>query len=361
MDTGKLLQIIKDTQDEEAIAQTQTLLTNILNYIAQATSTAVEDINTEKQKIYVATVEQSPLSKYAVSDYDALERLKLTSLFGPGLYQRLEEHLKAPSYEVDKLLQQLISERSTAISTLSSLQTNLTHFELKTRELDGDNYEIGFSLPDNYLDISKTKEALGDFELVLHSLADATDDQQPLRIKYVSNGCIELYIQAGQDLANNFGTLLDYAIRIYTAVKMFQDIKKMVSNFKATRKKAVEKETDEQQKEQVEKLIDEMTKAIKIPDDKKVEFAGRFKKFLKHMEAGVGAEVRTPKIPEPVEPEETAPKAEKDSYKKSLKNYENKISIDGKNREIFILQQNNFYGLDTKFLEAPVEEPTEAQ
>lgn len=353
MDTGKLLQIIQDTQDEESIASTQASLNNIIAFYGQNTAEGLESIATEKQKLHSTLTELSPISKYAASDFHAMEKIGISKIFGPGLYQRLEEILASPTYEIAGLLQELVAERDQAITNLASMQTGMVHFDLKSRELDDNNYEIGFTLPENYSDLDKTESALKDFRLVLESLADATDSQQPLRIKYVSNGTIEYFIHAGVDLAQNFDVLLDYAIKIYTAIKMYEDGKKFVKNFKANRKKQVNSLVDEQKKEDVNGLIESMVKELNIATDKQAEVTGRFKEFLKHIQAGVCAEVRTPKLQAPEEPAEGSTKQEKLAHKQALANYEKKKEIDQRNQQIFILQQNNFYGMDTKFLTEP--------
>lgn len=353
MDTGKLLQIIQDTQDEEAIASTQSVLNNIISYYSQNTAAALDSIATEKQKLRSALIELSPLSKYATSDHSALKHLGISMMFGPGLYQRLEDALLAPTYEVTNLLQSLVSERELAIANLTNIKTGMTHFNLKSRVLDDSNYEIGFTLPDKYADLGETEKAIKDFRLVLESLADATNSQQPLRIKYVSNGTVEYFIHAGIDLAQNFDILLDYAIKIYTVIKMYEDGKKFLDKLTANRKTQSKKLVDEQKKDDTNKLLEDMVKELKIQDNKKSELVGRFKEFLKHIEAGVGAEVRTPKITEPKNPGENAAKEQKTAYEQSLLNFEKKMEIDTRNQQIFILQQNNFYGMDTKFLNEP--------
>lgn len=353
MDTGKLLQIIQDTQDEESIASTQSSLNNIISFYSQNTAEGLESISAEKQKLHNTLTELSPISKYATSDFHAMEKLGISTIFGPGLYQRLEEIFASPTYEVAGLLQVLVAERDQAIANLASMQSGMAHFHLKSRELDDSNYEIGFTLPETYADLDKTEAALKDFRLVLESLADATNSQQPLRIKYVSNGTIEYFIHAGVDLAQNFDVLLDYAIKIYTAIKMYEDGKKFLKNFKADRKKQANSLVDAQKEDEVDGLVDSMVKELKIATDKKVEVTGRFKEFLKHIQAGVCAEVRTPKLQAPEEPAESATKQEKAAHKQALANYEKKREIDQRNQQIFILQQNNFYGMDTKFLTDP--------
>lgn len=361
MDTGKLLQIIQDTQAEESIASTQASLNNIIAYYGQNTAEGLESIAAEKEKLHNTLTELSPVSKYATSDYHALDKLGVSNIFGPGLYQRLEDILASPTYEVAALLQELVAERDQAITNLNNIQTGMTHFDLKSRELDDNNYEIGFTLPDTYSDLDKTETALKDFRLVLESLADATDSQQPLRIKYVSNGTIEYFIHAGVDLAQNFDVLLDYAIKIYTAIKIYEDGKKFLKNFKADRKKKVSSLVDEQKQEDVNSLVEAMIKELKISNDKKTELTGRFKAFLKHYQSGVSAEVRTPNLKAPEEPAESATKQEKAAYKQASLNYEKKKAIDQRNQQIFILQQNNFYGMDTKFLTEPANPKDKSQ
>lgn len=350
MDTGKLLQIIQDTQDEESIISTQTIIKNIVSYYSQNTAAALESIAAEKRKLHTVLTETSPISKYAHSDFSALTNLGVSTIFGPGLYQRLENALLAPTYEVTNLLQTIITERELAIANLASIQTGMVHFNLKSRSLDNGNFEIGFTLPDFYADLDKTEIAIKDLRLVLESLADAINSQQPLRIKYVSNGTVEYFIHAGLELAQNFDILLDYAIRIYTAIKMYEDGKKFLDKLTTDRKKQSKKLVDEQKVDDTNKLIEDMVKELEIPEDKKAEFTGRFKGFLKHIESGVGAEVRTPKISEPKDPGEDASKEQKAAYKQSLTSFKNKKEIDERNRQIFVLQQNNFYGMDTKFL-----------
>ncbi len=361
MDTGKLLQIILDTQEEESIASTQATLSSIITLYGQNTAEGLESIATEKQKLHSTLTELSPICRYAVSDYHAMEKLGVSSIFGPGLYQRLEEALVSPTYEVTGLLQALVAEREQAITNLAAIQTGMTHFDLKSRMLDDSNYEIGFTLPDSYADLSKTEEAIKDFRLVLESLADATGSQQPLRIKYVSNGTIEYFIHAGAELAQNFDVLLDYAIKIYTAMKMYEDGKKFLSGFKADRKKQANKLVDDQKKDEVNELIETMVKELKIATDKQAEVTGRFREFLKHIQAGVGAEVRTPKIEAPEDPGESASKQEKATHKQALINFTMKKEIDSRNQQIFMLQQNNFYGMDTKFLDVTNEDTTNGE
>jgi hypothetical protein len=353
MDTGILLKVIEDIQDEEKSAKIQSLLQNIVSYYDASDPTS---LNTTKEQIYEA-VTSSRISQYALSDYQVLERLNVERLFGPGLYQNLDDALSAQSHEVKVKLQQLVTERETALASLTELNTALGKFDFESRALDDSHYEIGFVLPASYADLAKTEKAIKDLGQLLNALSDAVDVQQPLKIKYVSNGSIEIFLDVAVELAQNFDVVIDYALKVYAAIEMFKGIKKQYKKYSVARKKKAEKLADEEKKEQVEKLVDELIQTLGIKEEAdKTAVTILFKQFLKHIEAGVGAEVHTPKTAEPEEPATEAKPAEKKAYRESLKAYEKKKEIDSRNREIFILQQNNFYGMDTKFLDDGVDE-----
>jgi len=348
MDTGKLLKIIDDIQEEEQNSKIQTLLNNIVSYFNGNDPTS---LNTEKEKVRVA-VTNSRISQYALSDFKALERLKVADLFGPGLYQRLQDALGSQAHEVPTLLQQLVAERNAALSSLDTLETNLLGFHFKSRALNDHNYEIGFVLPEGYLELEKTEGALKDFRLLLAELASATHDQQALKIEYVSSGSVELFVHAHAALAQHFGVVLEYALNIYEAIEIGQKLTRKIKSFSEKHKHEIEKQIKEEKEEKASQLIDEMITALGITDPETgTRVKGLFKKFLRHIERGVSAEVHTPEIAAPVEPQADATKDEKASYTEAKKLYSQKLQIDARNQKVFVLQQNNFYGMDTKFLE----------
>jgi hypothetical protein len=353
MDTGKLLKIIDDIRVEESTHSIQSSLDNIVSYYSQDTATSLANIETEKNKIYSAVM-SSRISQYAASDYDALVSIGVDKLFGPGLFQRLNDILHAQAHEITTLLQTLVSERSTALTSLSTLQKGLTDFNFKSRALTDHNYEIGFVLPESYTELQKIENAIGDFRKFLSELAAATGEQQPLKIEYVSNGTIELFVHSSINLAEHFGAVLAYALLIYDAIKDANDVKDKIKSYAKKRKSAVEKQIADQKEEEVNKLIDEMIAALGITEHEAITRVKQlFKIFLHHLEHGVSAEVHTPELAPPPEPAADATKEEKATYSNAKKMYDQKLKIDEKNREIFILQQNNFYGMNTKFLNNP--------
>ncbi len=347
IDTGKLLSVIKDILLEEAEAGIQTQVENIVSYYSASDP---ESLNAAKEKISKGLM-SSKLSHYSVSDYGALEKLNVAELFGPGLYQRLENSLNAQAHEVATLLQNLATERKSALASLEEVRASLGKFDFEPRVLEDGRYEIGFVLPASYADLAKTEQAIKDFALLLNSLADAVEAKQPLRIKYVSNGSIELFIDAGIELAQNFDVIIEFALKVYGTIEACIKTKKFFENYSKKRRQQAEKIADEEKKEKSEALIEEMIGQLNIQgEQERSDVRGRFKKFLEHIEAGVGAEVRTPDVEEPKEPNAEASDTDRRIYEQKLENFKRKQEIDSRNQEIFVLQQNNFYGMNTKFL-----------
>ena len=78
-----------------------------------------------------------------------------------------------------------------------------------------------------------------------------------------------------------------------------------------------------------------------------------FKVMLKHYVNGVVPEVRTPVLPEPVEPTDDSTEA-KNQYKKLLVDYNEKKLIDTHNRKSYLLQHGgDLDPADIKYLEDP--------
>ncbi len=354
MDTGKIIKVIDDIRRDEKKYSFQNSLDLILSNYQQ---NAPEAVNKERDKVKQGSAE-SVINKYSLSDYKALKKLDNDDFFGSDLFVRLSNILSSQPHEVPTLLQAFISSRSTKISELTQLRTSLVGAGFVSRSLDDNEYEIGFSLPESYLEIENTQAVLNELGDLLHALANAINKQQPLKIKYVSNGSLELYIQAAMDLAQHFDILLDYALKIYAGIQASKQIKDYIKKkfTNKSNKDGAEKLADADIKESTNKLIDEMIEALKLKNaDDKNRVKGLFKRFLKHLEKGVSAEVRTPQIAEPKEPGEDATAEAKKEYKSAKLAFDTMQEIEQRNRSIFILQQNNFHGVNTSFLDDPGE------
>lgn len=350
MDTGKLLKIIADIKEEEAKGKIQARLQNIADFLTQDDPASV---NAERDSIKNSVI-SSRLGEYATSDFHALEQLGVSHLFGPGLYQSLEEVLNSQTHEVRVKLSELITEREQKMNALVQAGTSLGVLDFKSRKLNNDEYEIGFVLPDAYSEMIRTEKAIRDLRIFLDALADATGHPQSHQIKYVSNGTIELFITAGLELVENFASVVSTLVEIYGIIQLFNDGARRYDNFtSAGKKKAVALNEQEKQK-QVDDKVNGLINSLGIETvEKQGRVRGLFVSLLKHVENGVGLEVRTPDTKEPTEPPVDSDDDEVSNYQQQLERYKAKKAIDANNREIFMLQKNNFYGMDTKFLQPP--------
>lgn len=354
MDTDKLLKIIEDIQKDEQDFKFQTRFQNILNFYNENNP---EALNNEKENIR-ADLEKSLLSIYVMTDYKILQGLNIANLFGINSQQEINNILNSQAHEVKSKLETFINQRQEALTKLDNIKNSLVAFGIKPRILEDNEYEIGFSFPEEYTELGNLEDVLGDIQNFLAALAEVSGESKSFKIKSVSNGSIDMFIGARLELAQHFGTALDYALKIYASIKAYQDLKNGYQNYVKKRKEAMEKANREEMEERANNLVEDFIKILKINEPSKATSVRLlFKKILKHFEKGVGAEVRTPFIPEPEEPAADASEDVKKNFKERKKLYELKQGIDEKNKEVFILQQNNFFGMDTKFLnEVNVEE-----
>lgn len=348
MDTGKLLKIIEDIQKDEQNFGFQAVFQNILNFYNENNRDA---LNKEKERLYNDLL-RSLLSNYVMTDYKIMEGLGVTKYFGNGSQQELDRILGSQAHEVKSELETYVNQRQESLNKLENVKNSLIAFGVKPRVLADNQYEIGFYFPEEYTDLANLEDLLGDIKNFLISLAVAANESKSFKINSVSNGSIEFFINAGLKLADYFGAALDYALKIYAAVKACEDLRNNYQNFVKKRKDAIEKLNKEEADEKTQKLVDEFIKKLGIKEpEKETSVRQLFKKMLKHIGKGVSAEVRTPSLPEPEPPTANAGKDIKKDFSEKKKLYEVKTKLDEKNKEIFILQQNNFYGINTQFLD----------
>lgn len=351
MDTGKLIKVIDDIRADEQASSFQAILESIYTYYQQNDP---DSVNEAKDDV-IDGISTSRIFLYGAPEYKVLEKLEAVTFFGPGLLEELNNILDMQAHEVVAALQAFTSKRATKLTSLNQLRASLVEVGFESRQLTDGDYEIAFSLPNEYLEVSKTREALDDLYDFLNALSHAIDKQQPLKIKYVSSGSIEFYIQAGVDLAQNFDIVLDYALKIYAAIEATIHIKKAIKK-RMSKKHAVvaEKSATASLKEETEEFTNQMIESLQLKsEDDKNRVKMLFKRFLNHIEKGVSAEVLTPKLQAPAEPPEDASTEDEKKYKSSKKAYKRNLAIEQRNREMFELQQGGFDEATIKLLEDP--------
>lgn len=336
-----------DIQKDEKAFGLQAKFQNVTNYYSQNNPDA---LNKERDGLK-ADLENSLLANYVQSDFKILDQLGVRGFFGEESYEQLNTILGSQAHEVTKKLNEFIQRRQEALSKLNQAKSALTAFNLQAVELTDGEYEIGLSLPIEYQNVRELEKVLGDINQLLAEIASAAKETADFKISYVNNGSIEIYIQATQALAQQFDILVDYALKTYGLIEVIRTLKKGFDGFAKKRKSEMETQAEAEKDDKVEALMKQMVSELKIDS---AETQGRiiihFKKFLKHLERGVAAEVRTPHIPPPPEPAEGADKEERARIKALKAQYEGKKQIDQRNKEIYKLQSRNFDGLDTKFL-----------
>jgi hypothetical protein len=246
------------------------------------------------------------------------------------------------------------------LTKLDAAKTSLLAFDMKARVLPDGNYEIGFALPENYQTVQKVEKFLGDVRLLLSQLAANGNTAEEFKISYVNNGTIQFYIEAGQVLAQHFDIILDYALKIYAGVEMVSKVKGQIDKFAAKRKTEVAKLMEEEQKEQAKRYEEEMFLQLEITHEAdKTATKLIFRKFLKHLESGVAAEVRTPNLPLPPEPAEADEKPKRMELAQRKKSFLANEEINNRNKEIYMLQKHGFEGISLENLLPPGEDQDE--
>lgn len=105
----------------------------------------------------------------------------------------------------------------------------------------------------------------------------------------------------------------------------------------------MEKAAEEELTEKKQDLIEHFVKSLKLTGENKNDnenrVRGLFRDMVKHFEAGVTAEVKTPLIEKPREPEENDDEQTIADLKRQLKLYQQKEHIDQVNQKLFSIQK----------------------
>lgn len=349
MDTGKLLRVIQEIQKDEEDFGLQARFQNILNYFNEPNKDALK---TEREAIK-NDLSTSILSTYAMTDRQVLERIGIYRLFGEASIETIDTILKSETLVAQAQLQEYVDSRQNALSRLESLKNSLLSFGILPRNLREEEYELGFSFPDDYKDLDRLKKVISDVNNFLNALSSTTGDQEPFRISYVSNGTIEIFIHAGIHLAHDFQVVVGHIASVYGEFKLFQEfIEVTKKRFSSSRRKIIENNNKKQRDENITRIINDLIRVLGIKDpDSRNRIKELFEQLLKHLEKGVQAEVRTPIISEPAPPAEDALDEVKQTYKQNLQKYENNKQINEANQQLYLLQKNKFFGTSILMLE----------
>jgi len=340
MDTGILARIIQEIQSDENKFAFQSTFQSILTAL---TGQVQETIQAEQSKLQ-DNLDQSLQGGYVKTDYEALEALGIEDYFGLGSFVKLESMLSLIPLAAQDALTKYIADRQAAISKIEALRSSLSSFDLKPRVLEADEYEIGFSFPEQYKDVGKFNKALSDINNFLNELS-AAKKQESFKISYVSNGTIEIFLHAGMQLAHDFDLVATHIINICGFYHIAKDLTKQIEHYSPNRRKKMKAEIDGQRQEDIDASVDTLIKSLNIKEGlDRDRVKGLFVGLIEHISEGVFAEVRAPALPEPVKPAADAPPAEKNAFDLKLVEYQTKLTIDKTNKEIYLLGQDDIKG-----------------
>lgn len=136
MDTGKLLKIIQDIQKDEQDFNLQARFQNILNFYNDNNA---EALNNEKVSIS-SDLEKSILINYVMTDFKALEQLRVDEYFGIESNNEINRILNSQAHEVKQKLEEFLQKRQDSLNKLDAIKNSLTAVDLKPRILGDDQY-----------------------------------------------------------------------------------------------------------------------------------------------------------------------------------------------------------------------------
>lgn len=342
MDARKILQKINLIIGIEDAYNLQGSFNNIFSFY---TSNDPQSLENEKERIS-EVIEDSEINNFVNSDLRILEGIGVRGYFDLEAIEYLEEMLEAPGYEAQNRLNEFVNERAQLLASIRQLKSSLEALEVE-EEQTHEIYQFVLSLPEKYGDLNELEKFLKNIKVILQELNSKVKGTPP-KIISVNNGSIELFIEVAPSLAEQLTKVLDYLLKIYATKKMFDEGRNWYVDFAQKRKKDMDKITDEQLTEKQEEILAELLN--ELPADTE-EDKTRLKKlifeFVKHMENGVHAEVKTPEIEEPEEVSDEDDAATKRQKREEQKKFEQKKAIDALNKRLFLAQKE---GLDLRLL-----------
>lgn len=351
MDTGKLLKIIQDIQEDESNLGIQSKLQAFLDsYRNDRNAANLAEIDELKNLL-----PESKVANYASIEYRSLEELNINHFFGTNISTELDKILESRDPEILKMLEVYIQDRQNILNRLGTMVNPMTELGLTARVLEEDQFEVAFLFPKYFSDLENFHEALKDIQIFLARLSDALGDKEPLLITSVSNGHLEVYINAGINLAQHFSSVLDFILKAKGAFGLWNDLKKFREYLSSAKNKNALTELVEEEKNlNTDSLIDNLVENLKIERSAQNELKKTLRNLISHLENGLEAEVRTPEIPKPAEPGDEASEEERKNYREKKRLYNLKTKIDKTNRAFSKLTGEDLGLINTKLKGAAI-------
>ena len=343
MDIRKILKninIIIKIEDKYSLIQS---IQNILSYLL---SNQIEELKNEKNDLY-KNLENSEIDNFINSDLKILDLFKCRKFFSLELKETIEDILSLNSYEIQGALEELINNRANKLSQLRNLQNQLNQLEIK-EENHSQSYQIVFSFGDNYHKFNDLTIVTKDINNFLNALNANCQNKDNFKINSVNNGCIEFFIEIIPELASYAEKIIDYILKVFKAIKVYQNIKEGFKDFKEARRKKLEDLAKEELNDKKKENLDELMNKLNIKDEESInKFKKHIEIMLKHFEKGVLTEIKPPLIEE--KPQEISDEDEdeiKTQKQEAKDKYLTRISeikkINKLNKELLEVKRSDF-------------------
>lgn len=348
MDARKILQKINLIIEIEDAYNLQNSFSNIFSYY---TSNDPQSLESEKERI-PEVIENSEINNFVNSDLRILEGIGIRGYFDMESIENLEEMLKAPGYEAQNRLSEFVNERAQLLALIRQLKSSLDALEVEEEQTQ-DVYQFVLSLPGKYRDLNELEKFLKNIKVILQELNSKVKGTPP-KIISVNNGSIEFFIEVAPSLADQLTNVLDHLLKVYATKKMFDEGRIWYGDFAQKRKKEMDKITDEQLTEKQEEIFAELLNDLPTDtEEDKTRLKKLISEFVKHLENGVHAEIKTPEIEEPEEISDEDDAATKRQKREEQKRFEQKQAIDALNKKLYLAQKE---GLVLRLLNPPQED-----
>ena len=338
MDVRKILQNINLILDIENEHQMQNLFQEVLSFYQ---SRDPDNLRTRKESISKA-IENSEINNLVHSDLNILEGIGIRGYFDIDSVKRLENMLESPGYEAENKLIEFINEREELVNKIRQLQSSLKALEVEEEQTE--TYQIVLSLPEQYQDLSKLEKLLKDIRFLLQELNSKDKDSKPFKIVSVNNGSIEFFIGVEPELLGWFSDIVGGILKVCGLIQAYEKGKTYYKDYTKKRREEADKIAQEHLEEKKKQIIDELVKQLPVETpEEKTKIKQFVVNMVKHLENGVYAEIKTPKIEEPDEILDEDDENTKKRKEEVLKQIEIKRAIDDKNKQLFLAQREGVY------------------
>lgn len=296
MNSEKLLALLKILEQDEDDYSVQTSLTGLIEAINQNNASIIE----EKKEEVISLLKQGRARDFAPSEVSVLKKINGERFFGLLGVEEIRGYFDSELYKLKENLANYRQDRKIFISFLLQTISSLENMNFKPH-VETDKYEVGIILPDNYLTLDKTVEALSTWNKFLNTLSDVKKVDKDCEISIVSQGSLELYVLASLSMAKAINLLLVELVDMYEKIAF---IRKKEEELKVLKNKTIQEELkterDEIENNFVKEVTDALVKDVKFVDDSEKNLAtsqlsGQVKKIFRMHKDGVTLEIHPPK------------------------------------------------------------------